>query len=154
MANQRAIYFPFQVSNGSVRSTSDYNKIWQDRVLAAVGTAIGERPVDRVDYGTVMARTLWANVDEASQIATEQIPMAFAKHLPYLDLDTVDVYEVYEELIDTEYIEVEVNYILPNGEDVQSEVIIGSLNATGEVNVYESYNVPAYRPGTADDEED
>lgn len=154
MSNQRTISYPFQVANGSVVATTDYQKIWQDRVMAAVGTAVGERPVDKIDYGTTLARTLWANQEEAAQIADEQIPIAFSKHLPYLDLVNVETYAVYEELIDAEYISIEVNYILPNGDDMTAEVIVGSINTVGDMNVYESYTLPAYNTTTPPDIED
>jgi len=142
--SERTLAFPFQVRNGSVVATSDYQKVWQDRVLAAIGTAIGERPMDRVDYGTTMAKTLWANQDEAAEIAQEQIPIAFAKHLPYLELSGVEVYEVFQDDLESEYLSIEVTYILPNGEEVTSSAVVGSIEATGEFNIYESYSIPAY----------
>ena len=154
MTDQRTISFPFRFEYGSVAATTDYQKIWQDRVQSAVGTAIGERPMDRVDYGTILAKSLWANQDDAAQIAREQIPLAFTKHLPYLALDGVEVYEVYEEVTDNTYLQVDIDYILPNGDDIKSEAIIGSLDAAGEVNVYETYTVPAYLTQTSTDEEE
>lgn len=144
MARERTISFPFRMQAGSLVTTSDYQKIWQDRVLSAVGTAIGERPMDRVDYGTTLAKTLWANLDEVVEIASEQVPVAFSKHLTYLALSGVDVYESYDEMLDTSVLEVDISYILPNGDEVTSRAVVGSLEATGEINVYESYDVPAY----------
>lgn len=143
--SERTISFPFRVENGSVVSTTDYQKVWQDRVLAAVGTAIGERPMDRVNYGTTLARTLWANQDDAADIASEQVPIAFSKHLPYLALSGVEVYQVYDNLYETENLQIDINYLLPNGDEATSEAVIGSIEPTGEFNVYDSYQVPAYQ---------
>src|SRR5690606_922101 len=147
----RTISFPFRIENGAVAATSDYQKVWQDRVLAAVGTALGERPMDRVDYGSSMARTLWANRDEASSLAVEQVTLAFQKHLPYLDLAGVDMYEVWQDDLESEYLQVDITYILPNGDEVTSEAVIGSIEPTGEINVYESYTIPT---STSDYESD
>ena len=154
MANERTISFPFRIQNGSVAATTDYQKVWQDRVLAAVGTAIGERPMDRVNYGTTIAKTLWANPEEAAEIATEQVPIAFAKHLPYLSLSGVEVYEVEGNDFETEHLLIEVNYILPNGDEVSSEAVVGSIEPTGEFSTYDSYTVPAYDGNDSDIEVD
>lgn len=154
MANERTISFPFRIQNGSVAATSDYQKVWQDRVLAAVGTAIGERPMDRVNYGTTMAKTLWANPDDAAEIATEQVPIAFAKHLPYLSLSGVEVYEVEDTTFETEHLQVDITYILPNGDEVTSEAVVGSIEPTGDISVYDSYTVPAYDGNDSDIEVD
>jgi hypothetical protein len=155
MARERTISFPFRMQEGSLVSTTDYQKIWQDRVLSAVGTAIGERPMDRVDYGTTLAKTLWANFDDVAEIASEQVPVAFSKHLTYLDLAGVDVYETYDDMLDLSSLEVDITYTLPNGDDVTSRAVVGSIEATGEINAYESYDVPAYPyPSNEDDIED
>jgi hypothetical protein len=107
--------------------------------------------MDRVDYGSTMARTLWANRDEAASLAVEQVTLAFQKHLPYLDLAGVDVYEVWQEDLESEYLQVDITYILPNGDEVTSEAVIGSIEPTGEINVYESYTIPT---STSDYESD
>lgn len=140
---ERTLDFPFRVEYGAVASTTDNQKIWQDRVLAAVGTAIGERPMDRTDYGTTMAKTLFANLDDIVELSQEQVTIAFRKHLPYLVLSGVDVYEVYMDDLEQTYVQVDISYILPNGEEVTSEAIVGSLDQAGEFSVYESYAIPA-----------
>lgn len=151
MSNERTLSFPFRVENGAVAATSDYQKVWQDRVLAAVGTALGERPMDRVDFGSTMARTLWANRDDASDIAVEQVTIAFQKHLPYLLLSGVDVYEVWQDDLESDYLQIDITYILPNGDEVTSEAVIGSIEATGEISVYESYSIPTTPSDTDSD---
>lgn len=153
MIRERTLRFPFRITNGSAEATQDYQKVWQDRVLAAIGTAIGERPMDRADYGTTMARTLWANQEDAAEIAQEQIPVAFAKHLPYLVLEGVEVYEVYQDDLTDTYLQIEVNYILPNGDEITSEAVVGTIDSTGEFNIYESYTIPAYSTANEDIEE-
>lgn len=145
MILERTISYPFRIENGSLVATTDYQKIWQDRVLAAVSTAIGERPTMRADFGTTLANMLWANIDDAAEIATEQVTLAFAKHLPDLALSGVEVYETYQDDMESTYLEIEISYILPNGDEITAEALVGTLDSVGDVLVEESYENPVLR---------
>lgn len=139
--SERSISFPFTVRYGSVQATTDPSKVWTDRVLSAISTGLGERPM-RDAYGTVLGKMVWANRDDASEIASEQVRVAFQKHLPYLSLVSTEVYETYQEDLLQEALEVEVSFILPNGEEITAEAVIGTIDRTGEY----VYTTEAYLP--------
>lgn len=148
--SERTLSYPFTIQYGAAVATSNYRKVWADRVLSAVGTALGERPM-RDTYGTTFAKTLWANTEEAAEIANEQIPVAFQKHLPYLSLDGVQVYQVAQDDLDGEYLEVEITYVLPSGEEVTSSAVVGTLDFRGDF-AGESYDFPADTGNELDDD--
>ena len=57
----KAISFPFTLDPfGVVETTSSQTKIYQDRVLTLLSTAVGERPM-RPTYGTDVARAFLAS---------------------------------------------------------------------------------------------
>lgn len=96
-------------NGGSVLKTSDYRKIWKDRVFIAVLTGIRER-VMRPDYGTTILQSLFETEEEAIATCQESVSYAFTAWLPDLTLSLLDV--TYD--TDTGELNISIEYILPN----------------------------------------
>jgi phage baseplate assembly protein W len=115
---EQAISLPFKISStGTVQSTTDQAKIWQDRVLSVVGTGPGER-IQNYEFGSTLFTSVYSNVEAAVAILEDKIANAFITHLPLL---------VYQSL-DTSYdsssgiLSVTVNYTLPNLKETNANV--------------------------------
>jgi phage baseplate assembly protein W len=121
---ERAIMLPFSITAyGSVGSTSDQSKIWADRVRTVLGTASRERLM-LTRFGTLIPYALFENPDEAEAEIRGEVEKAFNTQLTLLQLTSVDV------TIDTftNIMNILVVYGLPNGEQVETNVGIVSLN--------------------------
>jgi phage baseplate assembly protein W len=99
----KAISLPFSFdASGSVSTTLDSAKIWQDRVVIAVMTSIGER-VMRSTYGSDAPKTVNENVNDALALIKQSVAVAFSRWLTSLTLlgvkgsiDPTDGYLVIE----------------------------------------------------------
>jgi phage baseplate assembly protein W len=84
-----AISLPFQFDvSGSISSSSDVAKIWQDRVVATVMTGMGER-VMRPTFGSEVTKTVGENVNDALALIRQSIGVAFSRWLTALTLVNV-----------------------------------------------------------------
>lgn len=84
------VSLPFNFTEfGGVDSTKDPAKIWQDRVIVAVMTAIGER-VMRPTYGSDVAKAVGESVNDALNIIRQSIEVSFSRWLKELTLLSVD----------------------------------------------------------------
>jgi phage baseplate assembly protein W len=120
-----AVSLPFTVGiDGKVNGTTDQSKIWQDRVLSAVGTAIGERVLN-FTYGSNVYKQMYNNQTAATEAVRSEISRVFLVFLPLLTLSTINTTFVSE----TGSLIVEVIYQLPN--DVVDSVVIGNLTLNG-----------------------
>jgi phage baseplate assembly protein W len=82
----RAISLPFSFdTGGSLSFTEDERKIWQDRVVIAVMTQLGERAM-RPGFGTEIKQGLFANREDAVYIIKNGITKAFSTWLNSLTL--------------------------------------------------------------------
>lgn len=105
-----AMTLPFSVSEfGTIATTTSQEKIWADRVKAAVGTAVGER-VMRPDYGTEIPANTFSTLEAASEVLKQQVEIAFTRDLRLLRLvsTVVNIDESNSTL------EAEITYALPN----------------------------------------
>lgn len=120
-----AISLPFTLGfTGSIDTTTDQRKIWADRVLSVVGTALGERP-QRYYFGSKVHFEAFENVEQAKDGIERAISDAFAKYLPLLTFR--EITSTYSQ--DTGRLNVTVLYSLPD--ESLSEVKIGTVQING-----------------------
>jgi len=120
-----AISLPFTLGfTGSIDTTTDQRKIWADRVLSVVGTALGERP-QRYYFGSKVHFESFENVEQAQDGIERAISEAFAKYLPLLTFR--EITSTYSQ--DTGVLDVTVLYSLPD--ESLSEVKIGTVQING-----------------------
>jgi phage baseplate assembly protein W len=135
MANQnieRAISLPFSIdSYGNVSSTKDQTKIWADKVRSVVGTTVGER-VMRTDFGTQIPYATFNGRQVVADATKRELYTAFAKFLPALTLQEVDVTFSEDTLVSAD-----VTYALPNQEEVT--ITVGLAYIAGDAPIYEEF---------------
>lgn len=102
MSKALSLPFHFDVASGGLASTTDTAKMWQDRVIVAVMTNLGER-VMRPTFGSDAPKTVGHNLSDAVSIISQSITVAFSRWLTDLDLlevtgftDSVDGYLVIQ----------------------------------------------------------
>lgn len=84
--NEIALSYPFRVDDyGNIAITSDFGKIWADRVRSVVGTVIGER-VMRPTFGSKVAFAAFATRTAMEDIVRREVERGFYLHLPLLTL--------------------------------------------------------------------
>lgn len=87
-----AIVLPFQFDvNGSIATTTDVGKIWQDRVIITVMTSIGER-VMRPTFGSDAPKTVGESITDALSLIKQSVEVAFSRWLTALSLIEVTGY--------------------------------------------------------------
>lgn len=113
-----AISLPFTVNPyGAITTTTEQSKIWADRVRSVIGTNLRER-ILRPNFGTLVPFSFMETADEADSIIQTEVTAAFARQLPLLDLQSVDI--LYDEY--SNYLNVTIIYALPTNEVVQTTV--------------------------------
>jgi phage baseplate assembly protein W len=89
MAINSAISLPFSINDaGGVSYTTDLTKIWQDRVVLAVMTSLGER-VMRPTFGSTASQATFLNTGEALALVRQAVGVAFSTWLRDLTLLSV-----------------------------------------------------------------
>lgn len=122
---EHAISLPFTLNaNGSVETTTDQRKIWADRVLSVIGTALGER-AQRYYFGSKIHFDSFEGVTAAEESLYKHISEAFSDYLPLLNFS--DLQTSYSK--DTGVLDVTVFYSLPD--DTTTETKIGTVLITG-----------------------
>ena len=87
---ETAISLPFSFnSSGGVSYTTDQKKMWQDRVVVAVMTSLGER-VMLPNFGSTVQASAFTNVNDALNSIQEGVRKAFSTWLPVLNLKKVE----------------------------------------------------------------
>jgi len=131
----KAVDYPFTYAKSfdgknitSVASSSDFKKIWQNRVLLVLGTRPGER-VMRPDFGSNLYSALFESESAAEQIINTSINEAFNTWLP--DLLLKQVSPTYDQTTNT--LIVNILYGLPNGELDSVTINSGIFNRSGEL---------------------
>lgn len=126
MANiEHAISLPFTLSaNGYIETTTDQRKLWADRVLSVIGTALGERP-QRYYFGSKIHFDNFESVTAAEESLYSHISEAFSEYLPLLNFS--DLQTSYSK--DTGVLSVTVFYSLPD--DTTAETKVGTVLIAG-----------------------
>jgi phage baseplate assembly protein W len=120
----KAISFPFTLDPfGKTASTTDQRKIYQDRVLTLLSTAVGERPM-RPTYGTNIATAMFENQGNVEKAINDAIRSAISKWIPELTVNNIFL----KGFLDTGAVTVELNVSLPDFVEDNITVVTTTLN--------------------------
>jgi len=120
----KAISYPFTLDPfGKTASTTDQRKIYQDRVLTLLSTAIGERPM-RPTYGTNIATAMFENQGNVEKAINDAIRSAISKWIPDLTVNNIFI----KGFLDTGAVTVELNVTLPDFIEDSITVVSTTLN--------------------------
>jgi phage baseplate assembly protein W len=120
----KSISFPFTLDAfGKVTSTTDQAKIYQDKVLTLLSTAIGERPM-RPTYGTNIATAMFENQGKVEKAINQAIRTAISTWIPELTVEKV----IFKGFLDTGAVTVELNITLPDFVETNITIVSTTLN--------------------------
>jgi len=126
---EKAISYPFRFNEiGGVEYTSDYEKIWKDRIIILCLTRIEER-VMLPNFGTRVPDALFESEEDAIEMCRTSVIEAFAKWMP--DLVFVDVRGTLD--VDTSELFLEIYYNDPIGQPNSVTVRTAVLTRFGEI---------------------
>lgn len=126
---ERAISMPFSIdSSGGIGYSEKLEKIWQDRVLLAVMTNLGER-VMRPSFGGTVSFSLFENPNDAITLIRQSVQITFATWLRPLTLLGVSGY-----VGDDSILMIEIFYNLRESSQEQSVTIkTAILSRSGDI---------------------
>lgn len=120
----KAISFPFTLDPfGKTTSSTNQRKIYQDRVLTLLSTAVGERPM-RPNYGTNIGTAMFENQGKIDKAINDAIRSAISKWLPELTVNKINIVG----FLDTGAVTVEINVTLPDFTEDSITVVSTTLN--------------------------
>jgi len=120
----KAISFPFTLDPfGKTTSSTNQKKIYQDRVLTLLSTAVGERPM-RPTYGTNIATAMFENQGKIERAINDAIRSAISKWLPELTVNKINIVG----FLDTGAVTVEINITLPDFTEDSITIVSTTLN--------------------------
>jgi phage baseplate assembly protein W len=120
----KSISFPFTLDPfGKVTSTTDQRKIYQDKVLTLLSTAVGERPM-RPTYGTNIATAMFENQGKIEEAINQAIRTAISNWIPELSVEKINI----KGFLDDGAVSVEVNVTLPDFAEASITVVSTTLN--------------------------
>jgi phage baseplate assembly protein W len=120
----KAISFPFTLDPfGKTTSTTNQKKVYQDRVLTLLSTAVGERPM-RPNYGTNIGTAMFENQGKVEKAVNDAIRSAMSKWLPELTVNKINIVG----FLDTGAVTVEINVTLPDFTEDSITVVSTTLN--------------------------
>jgi phage baseplate assembly protein W len=120
----KAISFPFTLDPfGKTTSTNNQKKIYQDRVLTLLSTAVGERPM-RPNYGTNIGTAMFENQGKIDKAINDAIRSAISKWLPEITVNKINIVG----FLDTGAVTVEINVTLPDFTEDSITVVSTTLN--------------------------
>jgi len=120
----KSISFPFTLDPfGKVTSTTDQRKIYQDKVLTLLSTAVGERPM-RPTYGTNIATAMFENQGKIEEAINQAIRTAISNWIPELSVEKINI----KGFLDDGAVSVEVNVTLPDFVEASITVVSTTLN--------------------------
>ena len=123
---EKALSLPFTFdSTGNIANTVDQSKIWQDKVRSAVGTILGER-VMRSNFGSDVSFSQFDTVGEIQRTIEENVSALFSSTFPTLEVKDV----LAEYIVSSQELVVSVEYLLPNQDEVKTQVGIATLSGT------------------------
>ena len=120
----KAISYPFTFDPfGVVFTTEDQTKIYQDRILTLLSTAVGERPM-RPTYGTNVAKAMFENQTDAATAIDAAIRSAIEIWIPEVNVETIKV----SSFDPNGAVGVEVNVSLPDFTSTSVNILSTTLN--------------------------
>jgi phage baseplate assembly protein W len=120
----KAISFPFTLDPfGKTTSTNNQRKIYQDRVLTLLSTAVGERPM-RPTYGTNIGVAMFENQGNVEKAINDAIRSAISRWIPELTVNNINI----KGFLDTGAVTVELNVSLPDFIEDSITVVSTTLN--------------------------
>ena len=120
----KAISFPFTLDPfGKTTSTTDQRKIYQDKVLTLLSTAVGERPM-RPTYGTNVGLAMFENQGNVEKAINSAIRSAISTWIPELTINKILV----KGFLDTGAVTIELNVTLPDFVEDSITVVTTTLN--------------------------
>lgn len=120
----KAISFPFTLDPfGKLTSTTTQEKIYQDRVLTLLSTAVGERPM-RPTYGTNVAVAMFENQGKIEAAINDAIRNAISTWIPELTVEKI----VVTGFLEDGQVAVELNVTLPDFTTSNIKVLSTTLN--------------------------
>lgn len=120
----KSISFPFTLDPfGKTTSTEDQRKIYQDKVLTLLSTAVGERPM-RPTYGTNIAAAMFENQGKIEDAINQAIRSAISSWIPELTVKNIKVVG----FLDNGAVNVELNVTLPDFQEDEIRVVSTTLN--------------------------
>jgi phage baseplate assembly protein W len=123
----KAISYPFTLDVfGVTKSTESQTKIYSDRLVTLLSTAVGERPM-RPTYGTSVANALFETENNLRQAINSAIREAIKRWLPEITVQNVAV----KSLDESGAAEVSVTIILPDYTSASIVVKSTTLNPNG-----------------------
>jgi phage baseplate assembly protein W len=125
VTSEVALKLPLSLSGGNLVLATTQNEIWADRVRIALGTRLGER-VMRPNYGTKIGVALFDTVSVTTEIVKKEVSRVFHEQFPLLELTTID--STFNEVTNT--LTVTVVYLLPNKEEITTEVGVVTVSDT------------------------
>lgn len=120
----KSISFPFTLDPfGKITSTTNQAKIYQDKVLTLLSTAVGERPM-RPTYGTNIATAMFENQGKVEKAINQAIRTAISNWIPELTVEKI----IVKGFLDTGAVTVEINVTLPDFAEASITVVTTTLN--------------------------
>jgi phage baseplate assembly protein W len=120
----KAISFPFTLDPfGKLTSSTNQEKIYQDRVLTLLSTAVGERPM-RPTYGTNVAVAMFENQGKIEAAINDAIRNAISTWIPELTVEKI----VVTGFLEDGQVAVELNVTLPDFTTSNIKVLSTTLN--------------------------
>jgi phage baseplate assembly protein W len=127
-----ALAIPFTITpTGGIEVSDTQQKIWSDRVLSVLGTAIGER-IHRHFFGSEVHQSVFHTQDDADRAVRSAVTAAFDSQLPRLTLTKIETsYDSSEGVLNST-----VFYRLPNDQEFQT--VLGSVTISNNEPVREN----------------
>lgn len=120
----KAISYPFTFDPfGVVFTTEDQTKIYQDRILTLLSTAVGERPM-RPTYGTNVAKAMFENQTDAVTAVDAAIRSAIETWIPEITIENINI----SSFDPNGAVGVEVNVSLPDFTSTSVSILSTTLN--------------------------
>jgi len=120
----KAISYPFTFDPfGVVFTTEDQTKIYQDRILTLLSTAVGERPM-RPTYGTNVAKAMFENQTDAVTAVDAAIRSAIETWIPEVTIEAINI----SSFDPNGAVGVEVNVSLPDFTSTSVNILSTTLN--------------------------
>lgn len=125
----KALSYPYTLDIfGVAETTENQTKIYTDRLVTLLSTAVGERPM-RPTYGTNVAAALFENENDLKRSISDAIRVAVKRWIPEITVQNIGVINLTED----GKANVEVSIILPDFTAATIQVSSATLNPNGSM---------------------